>query len=445
MLNHGWLKSFGFLAGALFGSSISFADQFHYANVIVGDRAQGLGGAFAGIADDASGAVYNPAGIAFALSNDISGSANVYSVKNTTFDTRKVLNKTLKESSEGYLSPFVGGLGKLDSIFPGLVFAIAVQVSDSETIDQVDSFSSDDFYGFSGFKLERTLARKASTNRYGVAFGYRVASNFSVGLGANLVSISELKSEFYYGSIDWEDQGLEQTTSQMSSIRTYYTMKALEPTFGLQYMVDGWISLGLMYKNPVTITQNTEYDRVDGLFINATSNGQNIGTKTTEVKKTKIKNWLGNVPSELRFGTALFFSPTYLMTADISSFSASKSGTAKDMARNQVTNFSLGNEYFITPSIPIRFGLFTNYDARSKPDPSKANSSLEKIDYLGASLFFGFSQPNSQLSFGGIYQQSQGGKAQKLSFTDSDQKPHVLIADAKSSQFSLGFSVGHNF
>ena len=49
------------------------ADQFHYHNLLIGPRAMGLGGAFGAVADDASGIYYNPAGLAFALSNDISG------------------------------------------------------------------------------------------------------------------------------------------------------------------------------------------------------------------------------------------------------------------------------------------------------------------------------------------------------------------------------------
>ena len=53
------------------------ADQFHYNNFIMGDRAVGMGGAYGGVSDDASGMIYNPAGLAFALSNDISGSASI--------------------------------------------------------------------------------------------------------------------------------------------------------------------------------------------------------------------------------------------------------------------------------------------------------------------------------------------------------------------------------
>ena len=82
------------LAAAMSGAGVALflglptatADQFHYNNVPVGTRAVGMGGAFGGVADDASGVYYNPAGLAFALSNDIQGSANAFYSKTTTYE-----------------------------------------------------------------------------------------------------------------------------------------------------------------------------------------------------------------------------------------------------------------------------------------------------------------------------------------------------------------------
>jgi len=70
------LAAAGLIVGLL--ATQSLADQQHYNNVIIGERAQGMGGAYAGVSDDASGVVYNPGGLAFAQSNDISGSANAF-------------------------------------------------------------------------------------------------------------------------------------------------------------------------------------------------------------------------------------------------------------------------------------------------------------------------------------------------------------------------------
>ena len=69
-------KSLVLLFVTLLSDGILKADQFHYANFLIGERAMGLGGAFTAVADDASGIFYNPAGLGFALNSDISGSAN---------------------------------------------------------------------------------------------------------------------------------------------------------------------------------------------------------------------------------------------------------------------------------------------------------------------------------------------------------------------------------
>ena len=40
------------------------ADDNHYQNFLVGERAASIGGAYTALSDDASGAYYNPAGLA---------------------------------------------------------------------------------------------------------------------------------------------------------------------------------------------------------------------------------------------------------------------------------------------------------------------------------------------------------------------------------------------
>ena len=53
----------------------------NYINDHIGDKATGLGGAYCAISDDPSGAYYNPAGLVFALENQISLSVNNYKFK----------------------------------------------------------------------------------------------------------------------------------------------------------------------------------------------------------------------------------------------------------------------------------------------------------------------------------------------------------------------------
>ena len=96
------------LGGLTMMGNPAIADQFHYRNILMGDRAIGMGGAYAGVADDASGVVYNPAGMAFALSNDISGSANAFYRREVRYK-KTIGGDDFVERSRGSVPLFFGG------------------------------------------------------------------------------------------------------------------------------------------------------------------------------------------------------------------------------------------------------------------------------------------------------------------------------------------------
>ena len=62
-------------------SSNAFADGYHYNNILIGDRASGMGGAYTAISDDASGLFYNPAGIVYVVDRNFSATVNTFSAQ----------------------------------------------------------------------------------------------------------------------------------------------------------------------------------------------------------------------------------------------------------------------------------------------------------------------------------------------------------------------------
>ena len=112
----------GIFCALVMSSNLALGDQFHYQNLIPGDRAMGLGGAYSAISDDASGVIYNPAGMAFSLSNDVSGSTNAFNSKETNY-LKTIGDTKFQENSSGKFAPFLGALQKIDNIVPGAVFA----------------------------------------------------------------------------------------------------------------------------------------------------------------------------------------------------------------------------------------------------------------------------------------------------------------------------------
>ena len=61
------------------------ADENHNVNQIVGDRALGMAGAYAAISDDPAGMYYNPAGIAYSRSANISANVNTLQAFDITY------------------------------------------------------------------------------------------------------------------------------------------------------------------------------------------------------------------------------------------------------------------------------------------------------------------------------------------------------------------------
>src|ERR1700744_18403 len=73
------------LIALVLAAAAARADDSNFRPYVVGSRAAGMGGAFTAIADDGSGAFYNPGGIAFAARTQLSLSGSVYGLATGSF------------------------------------------------------------------------------------------------------------------------------------------------------------------------------------------------------------------------------------------------------------------------------------------------------------------------------------------------------------------------
>ncbi len=449
------------------------ADQFHYNNVLVGTRAVGLGGAFAGVSDDASGMYYNPAGLAFALSNDIQGSANAFYKKETVYQ-KTIGEMNFTEQSSGSLTPFFGGLQKLDRYVDGLVAAFGLYYIDGDLKDQDDLIESKVVGSSTIERFHRTVNSRANTYYGGIAVGYRPKPTFSVGFGLNYYRVDELLQEFQFAKQSVTITGQTDPGAQILTVNTRQKLDVhgVQPTLGIQTALPGNLALGLTLKQGIiasqTLTSVTEQTATvltaeQNATINADRSVSPAAKASQLVSNLESKNPVGAMPMEARVGVAWFASPTLLWAFDTTYHAGvtnadKKADPAQVRApynKEAVTNFATGVEWYPTASVPVRFGLFTNNDSRpnvnkpSSSDKATGACSLSKyptyykkfcgqpdhIDYMGASLFLGWVQPSSQIS-GGITYQSGKGQAQKLG--------NDVVQDVKSTQYSLALSVTHN-
>ena len=456
----------------LLNSQTILADQFHYQNFIVGDRAVGLGGAYTGVADDASGVYYNPAGTAFALSNDISGSANAIYNKTLTF--KKTLGtEDFLEKSGGTVPSFFGGLLKIENILEGLVLAWGIYSIDNELKDQDDFFKNVTLGANVACpggtaqppdnvlkRFHRTVNSRSSTEYVGASLGWRVRNNLAIGAGLNYVKVGELVQEYqdvkqssHYCKSDGGFAAGTQTLTQ--NIRQQLSAYGLQPVIGVQASVFGRLSLGLTVKFGTYVAQKFEQTaeirkvkllKADQSTVenesltnplpslispSVASIFQNNGTPETQDQP------LGSMPSNIRLGLAYFASPRLLITSDVVHVTevtdADQFGgfTYSLYGKEAVTNVMAGLEYYLIPSVPVRIGFFTNNDARPEVDKTQVNQ-RNHVDWTGGSVFLAWVQPNSQIG-AGVIVQTASGYSQKIGGVN-------VVQDVEGQSFTLGFS-----
>lgn len=436
---------------SLLSSQAALADQYHYHNLVVGERAMGLGGAFTAIADDASAIVYNPAGLGFAMTNDLSGSANAFYQKKITYK-KTIGNQDFVEKAGGTLAPFFGGLQKMDNIMPGLAVAFGLFAIDSELKDQ------DDLIQDSGAldRFHRTANVRHSTSGLGIAAAKRILSNLSVGAGLSYLMIDELTQEYqdvryesYLSCVNsasvnrpnWPtctSNAYDNQVFLQQNTRFHLESSAMEFSLGTQLATGTW-SFGLNTKIRTMISDKLEqgYDLRTNQGGGAESRdgatyfptGDMTQTLTSQVFKRPLKK----MPTEIRAGVAWFPSATFLWSFDAIHNTAAKSDYFQ---REAVTNFATGAEYYITASVPLRVGVFTNNDARPEIQEGKTDQQ-DHIDYIGYSLFGGWVQPNSQVA-GGVILQNGEGKAQKVGGSTAIQ---TVVAQS----YTFAVSATHSF
>jgi long-chain fatty acid transport protein len=433
----------------------SKADLFHANNFLVGDRAVGLGGAFAAVADDASAIVYNPAGMAFAQSSKFIGSGTAFYARDTVY--RNALgSEDFKESSSGSVPSFFGLLQQLEGLGKGASIGVAFYSPDSDSKSQNDLFRRDDL-GVRNF--HRTISSQSSTSYFGIGGATRIGGAFAVGFAANLVKIDELTQEYQEVTRETDVAGLVLTpaaqqrgklyTDLTQNRRLLLDVMAAEPMVGLQWVPVPELAIGVTLRKPFIVSQQlkqevdlsvsnrfsddspfTSGDIADGSeesWLNLRSNGvkvtkQNPGFSSagTPLGAVEIDEPLGGLPAELRVGMAWFASSRFLLTADASYRLAPEVGEIAAARTEDIVNYHLGAEYYLTPSLPLRAGLFTNLDAR--PDLQRGRSNQEEqIDFYGGAIVLAWAAGNVQIGLGTVAQIGSG-EAQKIAGDKNIQK-----------------------
>ncbi len=338
-----------------------FADDGHYINNNVGNRASGMGGAYTAISDDSSGCFYNPAGIAFAPGNKLSASVNA--IQTSTKKYKNVLlgtNGSYSDWSQKSFSLLPNFFGIVQKFGPGM-FGVSYAVPDSiqrrqkQTFSNIQGTSTIDTFSINMNDFDKSYFM-------GPSYAMKITDSLSVG------------GTLYYHYRDTQFITNYFIQFQSGEERIYNTYKTnsssgWQPNIGVMWEPVDNLALGLSISR-LYIT-STDFDS-QTIINDDVDPSDLVYTLSSNSEKA-------DRPFLTKIGAAWFYSPSLLFSLDLKYFEEIDD-------KQYVLNTSIGTEYYINDFIALRCGLYS--DLANTPELTKnvINAHSEHIDIYGMSF-----------------------------------------------------------
>lgn len=406
---------------AFFVPALLLADDYHYNNTLIGDRAAGMGGAYIAVSDDPSGMYYNPAGLAYSTGRNLSASVNAFYNLEKTYKGVIGGNGWTRTSSS-LLPNFFGISQPLGGVKLGFSYA----VPDSALEDQDQTF----------YNLPSTLSGY-TVSQYVINFNnedntYNIGPTIAMDLGKKAAVGLTLYGHFRHSQWIFNEEVFLKETST-STIYTNWTNQyyesseeGIKPVLGFMFAPTDKFSIGLSASKIFVLSQNTTFQQTGKAY----NSNDVVRTVMTSDNKKKY-------PYQLGVGIAYFPSKAFLVSADMNYHSAVKYDDIilGKQDRRYVVNGAVGIEYYFSTKYAVRAGAFTNI-ANTKDMGSTINEN-EKIDLFGGSLSLSHFTRNTSVTFGGTYSQGDG-KARII-------KGSNAIQDATIKAWTLFISSSYSY
>ncbi len=338
-----------------------YADFYNNRNVLLGERAALMGGAYTALSEDVSGAFYNPAGLAFMDSSALSLNASLYRYQDGTLKIRQTTPTQFELNHRNKSLLF------LPSSFGG-----ALKLNDSTlafTIFQIDRFnvSSLGYVDYSGTKLSAKLELDSTSYLMGPSFNYRFSNSFSAGVSCFYHYSS---AEYTFAQAlpgDFASNALVVTKS--NGITGVFGIKALlsqEWKAGIMY---GTETIHLSGENTYSYT-NTEFPLFN--FVTERDGDIRLPHRTAfGIAYDRRKSFT------LAFDVIYYFPMEYSAPYEIAATENFANNKHKERAH---FDFSLGSELFMTETFALRAGLYTNSSGATK------QNGQSKVNHYGGTL-----------------------------------------------------------
>ncbi len=317
----------------------------------VGTRAMGMGGAFVGLANDATALYWNPAGLAGQQSSILVFGSDIVPTATYKMDLAHIDATT---NSKHYISPnafFNYNLGKLS-------VGLGVYVPAGLGTD----WNATDF----GYPEGYDFLSKIGVINISPGVAYQVTDKFSVGLAVNVYyAMFDMSQPIM---VDTDGDGVDDTPFQFSEESTGMGYGA---TIGLKYNINKMISLGATFRTKTKVTMNgtaknpaftafnapeSEFDR-DVTWPTWIAGGVAIkpNDKLTIAIDGQYSMWSENKELKATYKNAVW---NGAMT--------SSGGDTFELKWEDALQLRVGAEYLVSKSVMLRGGYY--YDPAPAPD-----------------------------------------------------------------------------
>jgi long-chain fatty acid transport protein len=363
--------------------NITYADEFHYNNILIGDRASGMGGAYTAISDDASGMFYNPAGMVYVNDRNFSASVNGYSAQTKTYDN-VIGGQPFVRKSSALLVNYFGMIKPIGNFKFGFSYAVPDSVGEdlNLTIRNVPATVAYDY--------TINLSNRDNTYNYGPSIAMAINSDLAVGLTLYVHQREVLLIQ---------NQFLARIDGANSWTNSYFKLSesGIKPILGLTWSPVEKLSLGASVSTIYLISSDAQ--RQDTCADNTTTgcdpNSLSIPFQVPTLNTFDVKRVY---PVRIALGAAYFVNSSLLVSTDFTYHTAVSDPVFGDKVATLDAAF--GTEYYLNKKWAVRAGLFSNV-ANTPPIVAGVTNIEEHINLYGGSLSFTHFTGDSSVTIGG--------------------------------------------
>ena len=365
------------------------ADEFHYNNLLIGDRASGMGGAYTAISDDATGMYYNPAGIVYVGDRNFSASVNAFYSQTKKYNN-VIGGRPFERKSSALLANYFGIVKPLGKFMIGFSYAVPDAVSE----DQNQTFNLTTPASRSTINLNN----RDTTFNFGPSLAAEINNDLAVGM------------TLYAHRRDAEltiNQFAERANATSQWSNYYFRLKetGVRPVLGLAWAPADKLSLGLSLSK--TLVLSSDANSQTTCWDNDVVVGCPVSAPTTSIQAPSLiaSNYKREYPVRLAVGAAYFADRNFLLSGDLTYHTAVKDPVYGEKVA--IMNAAVGTEYYFLKNWAVRAGLFTNL--ANTPDIQAGVTNIEEqINLYGASLSISNFSGSTSVTLGGSVNHGKG-------------------------------------